>query len=441
MRFVLKKLAGRKRWRLDYTLNGTRFRPSFKTKELAQAEQARVETQVQDCGTAWLSLSESTRTELMSILREIDASGETLRGLWDEHKRRSSGKKIIAKKLGEAYQQYLAEREALCLSKKHLGTIRTVVGRFVKPRAAQFVTQIARQNVVDFLQPYADETFNSYRHYLYTFFGWCRDLHFGDENPVALIKAIDRRRLKSYDKPPGVLHYDDCKALLKATLETDPRLLRYVAVCLFAGLRPEREAAQLQPADITDKIQVRAKFAKDRQQRYVEIVPALKDWLALPLPAPEQGPRTFDYPIKNLRKRFEAVRVHAGLIKYEPGTVKAGKTKRPKIIENRYPKDCLRHTFASAFYTLYGADRTIAAMGHGDYDMLFSHYRRLMTKEEAEKILSISPAVVTAPPPVPVVPTLKLNWPQTSPKVDTGRNVHHPGSHSATDIPLPSQPQ
>jgi len=434
MKFTITRLAARKRWRIEYRLNGERFRPVFKTKELAQAEQERIEAQVKDSGTAWLALSANTRTALMSTLREIEASGKTIQEVWEEYKRRSYGKRTTAKSLGDAYEQFLDERQALRLSKDHLAGIRTVVGRFVKPRAAQFVTQVTRQNVVDFLKPYTDITFNAYRRYLHMFFKWCVKLHFGDENPVATVEKIDRRRLAGYDKAPGVLHYDDCQTLLKATLETDPGLLRYIAVCLFAGLRPRREAAELHPADITDKIHVRAKTAKDRQQRYVEILPALKEWLALPLPAPQQGPRTFDYPINNRRKRLDAIRLHAGLIKLAPGKHKRGK--RPKIIESRWPKDCLRHTFASAYYALYGAEKTIAALGHGDYEMLFGHYRRLMTKEEAEKILSITPAVVTTPPPVPGVPAQKLNWPPTSPEVD----VHHPGSHDATDIPLLSQP-
>lgn len=52
MRFKLRRLAARKKWRLDYALNGVRHQPSFKTKELAKAEQERVQTQVNDCGTA-----------------------------------------------------------------------------------------------------------------------------------------------------------------------------------------------------------------------------------------------------------------------------------------------------------------------------------------------------------------------------------------------------
>ena len=37
------------------------------------------------------------------------------------------------------------------------------------------------------------------------------------------------------------------------------------------------------PGDVTDRIHVRGKTAKDRQARYVEILPALREWLALPL--------------------------------------------------------------------------------------------------------------------------------------------------------------
>jgi hypothetical protein len=141
-------------------------------------------------------------------------------------------------------------------------------------------------------------------------------MKFAEENPAASIKPIDKRRMD--DKPPGVLQYDQCVALLRAALELDPGLLRYVALCLFAGLRPDREAVEIHPADITDRIYVRGKTAKDRQQRYIEIIPALKDWLALPLPAPAQGPRAFDYPITNLRRRFVDIRERAGLIKIEP---------------------------------------------------------------------------------------------------------------------------
>jgi hypothetical protein len=120
-----------------------------------------------------------------------------------------------------------------------------------------------------------------------------------------------------------------------------------------------------------------------------------------------------------------AIRERAGLIKVEPRTRPKKKGKGvvrigQKIIETAWHQDCMRHTFASAFYAVHGADRTIAALGHGDYDMLFQHYRRLMTKEEAEKILCITPAVVAMPPTVPGLASLKLDRPPASPKAMVG---------------------
>jgi len=422
MQFTIKRLAARKSWRLEYRLNGTRYRLCFKTKELAEAEQERVEAQVTDGGAAWLALKPSQRIELMGIYREVQSAGLTLRAVWEEYRRRADAKQIQRVTLTKAFADFNAEREKLGLSKGTKLKLKCIVGQFIQPRSATFVSTITRQDILDFLRPYKDESFNTYRNGLSVFFNWCvSPMKFAEESPVASIPTIDRRRMAHADTPPGVLPYDACKALLKATLEHDPGLIRYVAVCLFAGLRPEREAVELHPADITDKIYVRGKTAKDRQARYIEMLPALKEWLTLPLPAPAQGPRAFDYPITNLRRRFLAIRERAGLVKVEPRTRPKKKGKGvvrigQKIIESHWTHDCMRHTFASAFYALYGADRTIEAMGHGDYDILFAHYRRLMTKEEAERILSITPAVVTAPPTIPGVPSLKLHWPPASPK-------------------------
>lgn len=425
MKFTLRRLAARKRWLLDYRLNGKQHRLVFKTKDLAEAEQERIETQITDGGTAWLALSTSERIELMAVAREIQQAGKTLRGVWEEYKRRTMGAKIVDKKLGDAYAMFKAERERVMLSKRTMQKTKSNVGRFITPRAAMFVSQITRQDVADYLAPFKGETFNTYRTSLNTFFLWCVKLKFAEESPLASLDAIDLRRLDN-DEPPAVLHYKECVALLKATLDLDRGLIRYVAVCLLAGLRPEREATELHPSDITDRIHVRGKTAKDRQQRYVEIVPALAEWLALPLPSPMQGPQVGDWPIKNLRRRFMAIRERAGLIKVEPrtrpkkkgkGVVKIGQ----KIIETFWHQDAMRHTFASAFYAAHGPERTIAAMGHGDYESLFGHYRRLMTKEEGQRILSITPAIVTS---APATPTSTSNTCNSTPPTRTSDGQH-----------------
>src|SRR5581483_9282 len=128
--------------------------------------------------------------------------------------------------------------------------------------------------------------------------------------------------------------------LLRATLERDSGLVPYVAVGLFGGLRPEREAGKLSRADVFNgSLRVRGLHAKDRQRRDVEIHPTLQAWLDL----------GGDMPPRNLRKRFERVRAAAGLIRIEHATGRGegrklvdGKLRR-KIVNTGWAQDCLRH--------------------------------------------------------------------------------------------------
>lgn len=403
MRITIKQLKARKRWRVEYRLNGVRYRPVFKTKALAEAEQERISGEVSDSGSAWIALPASERTDIMTVVREIKAAGLTLRAVWEDHRRGAVAKGMIEQTLDDAFKKFMQERKQSLVSRDTLAALNSNVGRFVTPRAKMQVSAPSRQDVMDYLAPFKGSTFNSYLTSLNTFFRWCVKLKFRAENPAASIEKIDRRRMDNFDEPPKVLHYDQCLALFKATVETDIGLIRYTAMCLQAGLRPEREAPGVAPSDIADKIHVRGKRAKTRQQRYVELVPALKQWLALPCPGAQQGPFVGSWPVKNLRRRFEAVRAKAGLLTLEAKTRPKKRGKGTVIVDyvvtdTKWGQDIMRHTFASAFYAVYGAERTIEALGHGDYDMLFSHYRRLMTKEEGQRILSICPADVFNPP-------------------------------------------
>jgi hypothetical protein len=95
--------------------------------------------------------------------------------------------------------------------------------------------------------------------------------------------------------------------------------------------------------------------------------PVLADWLEL----------GGDLPPKNLRRRFEAVRKAAGLLE-------------------TWQQDCMRHTFASYSLASHGAEKTVSALGHGDYDMLFQHYRALVNQEQARKFWELTPEFVKA---------------------------------------------
>jgi integrase len=57
-----------------------------------------------------------------------------------------------------------------------------------------------------------------------------------------------------------------------------------------------------------------------------------------------------------------------------------------------WPKNCLRHSFASYHLAMHeSADKTALQMGHRSTTMLFEHYRELVTRSDAERFWGILP--------------------------------------------------
>ena len=102
-------------------------------------------------------------------------------------------------------------------------------------------------------------------------------------------------------------------------------------------------------------------------ERHVDMLPNLRDWL-LPL-------RKLNGPVapQNLRKRFEQTREAAGIVPW--------------------PNNALRHSFGSYHLKHFGNDAlTRLQMGHWrDSTVLFAHYRRAVTRGNAERYWNIKP--------------------------------------------------
>lgn len=392
------KVRGHWKWAVSWKpKNAPRIRHYHDKKTEAESERDDLELQQSQAGEIWLSMTAHQRQGLIAAMNDAEKGGFTVQYAVEFY--RANKGKISAVTLGAAYKKFMDEKETQKLSDSTMAALKSNVGRFVSGREEIFVHAVKRDDVMDFLKPYTDATFNSYLTSLNTFFLWCVKVEIIFKSPAEKISKIPKRRFENADVAPKTFTFDELKSLLKSTLETDPGLIRYVAVCNFAGLRPEKEAAKLSPADIGEEIHVRGKTAKDRQARFVKILPVLAAWLALPCAEPLQGPFSGDYPIKNLRRRFDAVRAKAGLIKLEFKTRPKKKGKGvvvigQKITETNWVQDIMRHTFASIYLALFGPEATIEALGHGDYEMLFQHYRKLMTKATAEKFLSLTPELI-----------------------------------------------
>jgi hypothetical protein len=370
---------GSKVWMVSWRPpNGKRQRRFFRAKAHADACQQDLAAQQDSAGTVWLGLSGEQRNDVAGLVAQGAREGFTLREAVEFYLRhRSSGE--ISSTLGEAYNRFIAEKQAMRLAPKTLAALRSTVGRFVSGREAAGLGSIRRDDLQTWLQrpDWSPRTFNSYLTSLATFFRWAVAADLLSKSPAASLRKISFRQMPDIDEAPAVLSVAQCRSLLEATLNKDPGLAPYVAVCLFGGLRPEREAGGLMWGDVeADFISVRGLHAKDRQRRRVAIHTTLRAWLDL----------GGDLPPKNLRWRFETVREAAGLIRREkrPG-------KRDEIKPTGWVQDCLRHTFASNYLPEFGVENTVEALGHGDYAMLFRHYRNLVSVGQAHEFWGLTP--------------------------------------------------
>ena len=170
-----------------------------------------------------------------------------------------------------------------------------------------------------------------------------------------------QRPINEDNGPPKIFLAKEAAQLLSTALQLDPPYAKYFAIGLFAGIRPN-EIDRLKEEDISQRyIEITAANAKCRKRRLVNVLPNLKEWLKVSL----------ETPLKNKRRRKLAIIKAAGL---------------------NWAHDIMRHSYASYHLAQFeSADKTALEMGHRDTQMLFRHYRELVTKEEAQAYWAIEP--------------------------------------------------
>jgi len=198
-------------------------------------------------------------------------------------------------------------------------------------------------------------------------------------SPLDELTDIDRKELfgnGSSGKEPRILTVEEAEQLLNAALvNPDLDLLGAVVLGLFCGLRTEEikrlDWESVRMGEGLPVVTIGAAIAKKRRIRHVDMPPVALAWLSLVLNRTGQVTRNEhmnDYP-KRFRKLFRL----AGFPKWET--------------------NAMRHSFGSYHYALSGNPlETSRLLGHKASDqVLFDHYRALVTKEHAEAYFSLYP--------------------------------------------------
>jgi integrase len=180
----------------------------------------------------------------------------------------------------------------------------------------------------------------------------------------ALVNPMNEIQKPRSDSKPGILTVEQLAALLEAA---SPEILPYIAIGAFAGLRA-KELERLDWRDISfEENEIAIGSENKTGERHVDIVPNLREWLLL------HRKHSGKVAPDNFYRQFEQTRRVAGIVPW--------------------PDNALRHSYGSYHLKHFGNDAlTRLQMGHWrDSTVLFAHYRRAVTRRNAERFWSIKP--------------------------------------------------
>ena len=306
-----------------------------------------------------------------------------------------------------AFTEFIAAKKLAGLRPASIKALDCRVGFLNKKFGDKLVSEILPAHVNEAIaQPGVTEaTKQDNRRSTSSFFSWCIAKEYCVTNPA---KKTSRTRSTTDDTEPAILTLAEVRKLLMAARDfKNGKLVPYVALSLFSGIRPT-ELARISWEHIdldAGTVTIGAKLAKMRQRRIVEFVqiternkkgkeiklPAnLRDWL---LPhATEKTP----FRGKNWRKDFDALKRHLGFGNPDllPRRKKKRETDEEKASREKlkpWTPDILRHTAISQHLAYFQHEGKTATWAGNSPDIIQRHYKGLVKPGDANEFWAITP--------------------------------------------------
>lgn len=351
---------------------GKRQQISFATKGEAEAEMARRRGELRRVGEVGVMLTDGERLRFARARDELAAMGGTIEeavAFWRSH----HGGAVVRCTLEEMVARCVEAKWEEGRSAKHRAQMKSVGMALVKSVGRRDACDVTREDVERWLtsNQYAAVTWNSYMVVARAMFGWAKKERMVRVNPC---EGITRRRVVAEEV--RYLRPRECERLLRAAMDArHVACLPFVVLGLFCGLRPDRELGLMQWEDVRLSeavVIVSSGRAKTRQRRVVDLSENAVAWLRW---FAEQGGGTMTGRVvpPNHRRRWKALRVAAGLL-------------------NDWTHDAMRHTFASMHLAFHGDEKRLQLlMGHTSAQMIYQHYRGVVTRVEAAEFWQLQP--------------------------------------------------
>jgi len=353
--------------------HGRRVRRTFSTQAKARAAirehrtKAEADAERQDILQKRIGekAQQMTTDDLLDAARGLDilkgrASLAAAADFYVKHTTPPGGDKLTIAELCDKYRE---SREKAGRSEYTIADIRDCLRPFVQRFGSMDVAAITTAEIEHWFDDQNGGATRKYklRNHLVSVFNYAVKRKYRRDNPASALEIPTK--VKS---TPHVLAVKDVECLMRYTAGHEPNMIPYMALCLFAGIRPVGEMKRLDWKDIDfrrSEIFVSDTVSKTNDERIIKMADNLIAWL---LPYRQNAGAIF-----YLRAAFERIRKGAGV---------------------RWAKDCMRHTYGSMHLAMWqNSGDTAEQMGHTNIRILFNHYRRAVRKEDAETFWNIYP--------------------------------------------------
>jgi integrase len=365
----VRKIEGRnKPWLVDARVNGIgeRFFCETATEADTKAESLRIARV--NGGTEAASLPSRLRADAIEADKMLAGTGA---GILDAvryflaHERPAAGKRTLA----QVVTEFLKAKQDAGRKDSYIDIQRYVLANVF---GADFGTRQVNEITADEIEKWMGAKNWSMRTRLNYFadirnlFGFAMKRGYSASNPMYRLEKPNVP-----EKRPDVLTVEQAGSLLKVCAAGEREMLGAVAVGLFAGLRTEE--LDLMDWDYIDlqenNIHVPAQIAKTSEGRDVEIHETLLAWLlSMPTRKGKLAPaKSYDWRLSEKAKA-------AGI--------------------TDWPKNALRHSFASYHFAAFSnAPLTAAMLGHHSSTRTFEkRYKKRVKPSDAKRYWLLTPA-------------------------------------------------
>jgi len=210
------------------------------------------------------------------------------------------------------------------------------------------------------------------------FFNWCIKKKYTTINPVATIKG----EIEIPTVTPSILTPEQAAAFMTKTQELYPMLVPYVAISLFAGLRPtECELLKWEQIHLEEKqITVLPETSKVKDTRNVPIEDNLLEWLKRCVEKQGDKPTGNIIDVGALRRNIQGLRAKMG---YKL------RGKNPEAAA--WKEDTFRHSYASYWLAKYKDRAHLAEHMGNSIQVIKKHYKVVVSNTATEAYWSILP--------------------------------------------------